>query len=212
MIKEEWKDIKGFEGKYAISNHGRVYSYLNDIYLKPQKNTHGYVAVSLYKEKSKRQELVHRLVGKHFLKNKNEYPQIDHIDGVRDNNLVSNLQWVNQSLNEKSKLLRLPQIRKYKKEDLVLIMQDYESNMPVKDICEKYNTNRGFLNNLFKGKYYSHLQLPVISTKRRDSFSQEEVFKILNLRKSGFSYGEIAKVTKRGKTSIARVIKNKENI
>ncbi len=110
MQKEIWLPIKGFENRYLISNRGRVMSlgrvmiakdghlriYKNKILkLTPHKNL-GYVSVRLYYEDGKTYEhiSVHRLVATHFIPNPNDLPVVNHIDTVRDNNDVGNLEWV----------------------------------------------------------------------------------------------------------------------
>lgn len=95
MIKEIiWKPIEGYEGLYEISNTGRVKSHqgrkkILNISLKKD----GYVQVQLYKEKKYKQFLVHRLVALAFIDNPDNKYEINHIDGVRDNNNVDNLEW-----------------------------------------------------------------------------------------------------------------------
>lgn len=99
-MQEIWKDIEGFEGKYKISNLGRVYSIKNDIILKPGYDGKKYSTVSLYNKK-KYHFKIHRLVAKYFIPNPNNYPQINHIDGNKQNNRIDNLEWCDQSHNIK---------------------------------------------------------------------------------------------------------------
>lgn len=103
---EEWKDIEGFEGLYQISNFGRVKSlpkekqFGNNFYitkekiLKNQKDKDGYLQVNLYQNKKAKHYKVHRLVAKAFIQNLENKPEVNHIDGNKENNCVSNLEWV----------------------------------------------------------------------------------------------------------------------
>ena len=101
MDTEIWKDMleEDENGLYKISSHGRVKSFQTYTEGKIINGTvhtaHKYITVHL-KNKS---HLVHRLVAKYFIPNLNNYKLVDHIDGNKQNNLSSNLRWVNQSLN-----------------------------------------------------------------------------------------------------------------
>jgi len=94
MEKEQWKDIRGYEGLYQISDHGNVKSFVIDKYegrlLRPKTTVQGYKAV-LFNDRS--QHLVHRLVGKAFVPNPFGYKEIDHISNVKTENHYKNLQW-----------------------------------------------------------------------------------------------------------------------
>lgn len=91
-IKEEWKDIKGYEGLYQISNKGRVRSTRNNIILKPIISDKGYYRVDLSKNGNKDRVRIHRLVAQAFIPNPNNYPVINHKDENKSNNCVSNLE------------------------------------------------------------------------------------------------------------------------
>lgn len=97
--KEEWRDIKGYEGLYQVSNLGRVKSFVKDKNGKIRKlhdDTHGYLIVSLGR---KNMNKVHRLVAQTFIPNPNDYPEVNHINGRKDDNRVSNLEWVTHKQN-----------------------------------------------------------------------------------------------------------------
>lgn len=91
-MQEIWKDIKDYEGLYQISNFGRVKNKRGHI-LKP-KYQFGYCFVNLISsDKKRKRKPIHRLVATAFIPNPNNKPCVDHIDTVRDNNIVSNLRW-----------------------------------------------------------------------------------------------------------------------
>ena len=98
-IKEEWKDIKGYEGLYQVSNKGRVKSIRNNIILKPIISDKGYYRVDLSKNNNKDRIRVHRLVAQAFIPNPNNYPQVNHKDENKSNNRVDNLEWCTDKYN-----------------------------------------------------------------------------------------------------------------
>lgn len=94
------KNIKGYEGKYSITSDGRVFSHKHNIFLTPFKTPIGYLNVKLFNEEGKRSnKLVHRLVAEAFLGSSTL--TVNHIDGDKTNNHVSNLEWVTYSDNMK---------------------------------------------------------------------------------------------------------------
>ena len=98
-IKEEWKEIKGFNN-YHISNLGRVYSNKRKKFLHPSKNTWGYFGVMLYDNNGIRKRMpIHRLVATHFIKNEKNKNEVNHIDGNKENNSVTNLEWCTRREN-----------------------------------------------------------------------------------------------------------------
>lgn len=97
-----WKDIEGYEGRYQVSDTGLVRSLLHGEprVLKNTKTHQGYQRVGLAYGRSKQKKaLVHRLVAKAFIPNRQTKPYVNHINGNKKNNQVSNLEWCTQSEN-----------------------------------------------------------------------------------------------------------------
>ena len=98
--KEIWKDCKGYEGKYQVSNFGRVWNVNNQKYLKPWISKGGYYLVNLMSKNGKiKHELIHRLVAIAFIDNPCNYPQVNHKDEDKTNNCVDNLEWCSRQQN-----------------------------------------------------------------------------------------------------------------
>lgn len=119
METEIWKDILGYEGKYQVSNQGRVRNLkrkcrmvyerqrtVRERILKAEVKTDGYCRVTLSLPTKRRREYVHRLVCEAFLPNPENKPCVNHKDGNRENNSLSNLEWCTVMENTKDRLER----------------------------------------------------------------------------------------------------------
>ena len=115
-MEEEWKDIKGYEGQYQVSNLGRVksldrmltYKTKYGVYqhmqygkvLTPCFDTRGYPYVRLFDLNGKTKSVtIHRLVGLAFIPNPDNLPCLNHKDEIKTNNSVDNLEWCTHLYN-----------------------------------------------------------------------------------------------------------------
>lgn len=99
---EKWKDIKGYEGLYQVSDLGRIKSLIrkNERILKPYSNPETkYLSVNLHKNKRSKTYTIHRLVAEAFIPNPENLPQVGHKDENNTNNHATNLEWVTPKQN-----------------------------------------------------------------------------------------------------------------
>ena len=103
---EIFKDIEEYEGLYKVSNSVRIISLprvgtIKTIReLKQHKNRYGYMYVTLHKGGKAKRYSVHQLIAKAFIPNPDNLPQVNHKDGNKENNTISNLEWVSASENK----------------------------------------------------------------------------------------------------------------
>lgn len=93
------KDIKGYEGLYAITSCGKVWSYRSQKFLKPSIAGHGYCSVSLCNNGKQKTFKIHRLVAEAYISNPNDLLEINHKDECKEHNYINNLEWCDRSHN-----------------------------------------------------------------------------------------------------------------
>jgi len=113
-MEEEWRDIKGWEGSYQASNFGRIRSVdrfvkdkkdfqkkIKGKIINPSMGTHGYLSISLYNNGISKTYTVHKIIAITFIEPIRGKNFINHIDGNKINNHLSNLEHVTRSENDK---------------------------------------------------------------------------------------------------------------
>lgn len=95
----EWRDIEGYEGLYQVSDDGQVFSIRAKRARKIHVRKDGYLYVSLHKDGKVIEPGVHRLVAKAFVPNPENKREVNHINGIKTDNRVDNLEWMTPKEN-----------------------------------------------------------------------------------------------------------------
>lgn len=172
MKNEIWKTIDWTNGRYSVSNHGRVRTnthYVNHVQgkrivrerIRPlQNHNQGYLSVGF----SSKTKLVHRLVAEAFLPNPNNLEFVNHKDGNKHNNHVSNLEWCTRQHNEnhafstglKNSTGSNNKMAKLSESDVHYIK--YESkDKTTKQLAEKYNVHTATISRIKRGSIWKHV-------------------------------------------------------
>ena len=153
---EIWKDIKGYENRYQVSNKGRVKSLDRAAGLNRkikgkilnQCNTYGYLNVTLCKNGTKKTARVHRIVLSQFIENTNNYKAINHKDGVKTNNNINNLEWCSSKQNHEHAIklgLKTPKIQM---KNMKIRCIEYDKIFISQRECQRWLIEKGYKNTL----------------------------------------------------------------
>lgn len=93
------KDIPGYEGLYAATEDGKIWSYKKNSFIDPNSSTHGYKQIQLWKNGKYKTFRWHRLIALTFIPNPNNLPEVNHKDENKFNNAVDNLEWCERNYN-----------------------------------------------------------------------------------------------------------------
>lgn len=177
-MKEEWREIKGYEGYYEVSNIGNIRSmerYVNSknksIALKKAKSINmskrgAYISVKLSKENKEKTFSVHRLVALMFIPNPENKLEVNHIDGNKMNNFVGNLEWCTRSENglhsyknglqsgRKGSKHHFTNLREY---DIIQMFFDLNKGLTKREISIKYGLSYSNICKILRGKTWRHV-------------------------------------------------------
>ena len=173
MQEEIWKDIKGYEGYYQISNYGKVKSLERYTIILNGKRTEkekflyqgirsGYYIVQLNKNNKRKSHQVHRLVAQAFIPNLKNKPFINHKDENRKNNYVENLEWCTQKENVNWSINKMKHRKKVS-----------HSNTNEQYITYRKSTNKYRIT--IDGKEYKSCKTLEEAIKKRDEILNEKI-------------------------------------
>lgn len=195
LAGEEWRDIEGTDGKYQISNYGRVKSFAQrHRILKPflERRT-GYLACELRFQGKRGDRAIHRLVARAFVPNPDNKPQINHVDGIKWNACASNLEWVTLEENCQHALktgLRLAGAEhpdaKLTNEQIIYVRENPD-NLKGHELAKKFGITATAISYIQQGKTYRNAggnvrkahtpgETQKIPTEIRDSIIAEYVY------------------------------------
>lgn len=160
---ETWKDVVGWERCYMVSSKGRIISVPRNISnqfcgggeKKTSINRYGYPVVQLIDQKRKKLCTVHRLVAMAFISNPYNKPQVNHINGIKTDNRVENLEWCTGSENQlhRSRVLGyVDSKRLLNKEQVFQILNSQRANR--KYFADKFGVGIPTIKKVRSGSYY----------------------------------------------------------
>lgn len=174
-----WKDVVGYEGLYEISSLGDIKSLkrycksktgfrvVPEKILKPKIDKYGYLVLHISKNNVRWNITIHRLVAIAFLPNINNYPQINHKDGNKLNNVVENLEWCSASYNVQHSFdnkLNIPikgskrAFSKMTEEKVIEVRYRYKNeDISLKNLSKSYNISTQTLHSIITKKTWKHV-------------------------------------------------------
>ena len=180
-----WKPVMGYEDSYEISDVGKVRSLTrkcgkritNGKILNERLNKKGYPEVFFHsKEKKNLARNPHRLVAETFIPNPNNLPQVNHINGIKTDNRVKNLEWVTDSENKyHAYAIGLQPTRKGENNSnakldnnsVTLIKQKYNSGINISSISKEMNINLSIIRQLIYGRTWKSHDMIILKRDER---------------------------------------------
>lgn len=151
---ESWEWVPDYEGKYAVSDFGRVYSHVSKKFLKPGPRASGHVSVALHDGTGKGRSVdVHLLVLSAFKGRKPEWAQdARHLNGQPDDNRLSNLEWATRRRNKQDqKYHNGARGHKLKPEDVAAIRSAIADGHSYRTIAKRYGISFGMVGHIKAG-------------------------------------------------------------
>ena len=162
MKDEVFKKITVCEN-YSISNYGRVRNDIRNTFLSPRK-LRGYERVSLWYNNKANDHRIHRLVAQEFIQNPENKPEVNHKNGIRNDNRVDNLEWVTgeENVDHKRKVLNQGDTFKGNNNGNSSLTEEDIKNIRIsklsrKELSEIYNVSVTQIGRIITRKLWTHI-------------------------------------------------------
>ncbi|AIY85357.1 helix-turn-helix domain of resolvase family protein (plasmid) [Clostridium baratii str. Sullivan] len=203
-------NIEGLE-KYLIDEDGRIYSTITNKYLKTSINRKGYEGIKLNKKSYR----IHRLVAITYIENPNNLPQVNHKDGDKSNNNVSNLEWCTNGENQLHAFATgLNKAKKPKNRSLTDLQADeirkeyLTSNTSQRKLAIKYNVSKTTIADILNCRYYNFDKdkEPIKMQKTQRKLTLQDAEDIRQRHKEGYSISSLSKKYNMTWKSVKKII------
>jgi hypothetical protein len=202
-MNEIWRDVKGYEGVYIVSNMGNVRrvgrhsnqftSWDNARELKKSDNGKGYFFVTLSMNNMQKRPYVHRLVAEAFIDNPENKPTVNHKDGVKSNNCVENLEWATYTENNVHSIEVLKRDTKNSSDSYTVCQFDKAGNFikeyPSMREAER-QTGLKAISQVCRGKKYHHTAGGYVWKYKKDIVKSVETIESKRESVTGFFFSE----------------------
>lgn len=215
IVHEEWRPVVGFEGKYEVSNMGRVKSlaYGRERILRQNRHTHGYLTVC---PGGRKHELVHRIVAQAFLGPIPEGMEVNHIDGDKRNNWLDNLEYVTRRGNMRHAVDTGLMLRKGEQNPAAKVSNAQmkaayalvAAGVPAIDAAAKVGVPIHSLRSMLAGCHWKSLGLPPIKGAPRNRVPESIKRQIIEMKRNGATEPQICQALGTSKGTIYRTLRN----
>lgn len=195
---------------YCITLDGKVYSIKSQRVLNTQYTDGGYECITLRVEGKTKTLKVHRLVALAFIPNPENKPQVNHIDGVKNNNHKDNLEWVSRSENilhayDNELILNKP--RQLTEESVHDICNLLESGAKTSDIANMFGVSNSVISGIYQGKNYKWVSYEYDFSKVPKSrrYSESKIIQVCKLLSENYKVREVEDITGVHPSSIKQI-------
>ena len=147
---------------YEITKDGKVFNKKRNKELKPQLQQNGYIGINLVENGKRSKFLLHRLIAEKYISNPENKPCINHINGIKSDNRIENLEWVTykENCDHRNNILgnhvrgEKSGTSKLKNSDAIEIREKYKTGKTLKELAGEYNVSMTTISYINKNKTY----------------------------------------------------------